>query len=142
MTQHFPNRGYCPAQNRYVYGYLYDATPSYCFSGDIERMGRQLLILVPGFADWGLPRPVEQYLVDPDTVGSYTGLCVELANQTVPVYTGMRMDVQDEYGLRTGLTVSGPVDGCFVYGGDRYPTMPLKKSLEVKRVYDPKGGHS
>lgn len=133
---HYPYQGFCREQNRWVSGFLYDATPIYCFQEDYETQGRALFILVPGFADWGMPRPVEQYPVIADSVGMYTGVTVHLNGKDCPIYTGMLLDVCDANGRRENLTVSGPDGGCFVCGGDEYPSTPLSELLEIHNVSD------
>ncbi len=133
---HYPYQGFCREQNRWVYGFLYDATPIYCFQEDYETQGRALFILVPGFADWGMPRPVEQYPVIADSVGMYTGVTVHFNGKDCPLYTGMLLDVCDANGRREKLTVSGPDGGCFVCGGDEYPSTPLSELLEIHNVSD------
>ena len=136
---YYPNRGFCNKQKQWVYGFIYDDTPIYCFREDYEQLGRNLFILVPGFADWGMPRPVEKYPVVSDSVGVFTGLVVKLDDKDIPVYTGMRIDACDEHGRRENLVVSGPVGGCFVCGGDDYPNTPLGELLEIHKVADPEG---
>lgn len=57
----------------WITGYIYDCTPLYCFKEDYKKMPQEMYILKPGFADWGMPRPMEQYKIDPKTVCRYTG---------------------------------------------------------------------
>ena len=137
MKQHAPYRGFSKIKKEWVYGFLYEDTPIYCVKEDIETMGREFSILVPGFADWGMPRPMEKYPVTESSVGMYTGVCVNLNGNEYPIYTNMRLDVCDANGRRKNLVVKGPVGGCFVCGGDEYPDTPLGDLLEIHNVSDP-----
>lgn len=56
---------------KWVIGYIYDNTPLYCFKEDADRLGKEIYILTPGFADWGMPRPMEKYRIDPKTICKY-----------------------------------------------------------------------
>lgn len=137
MYTTYPYRGFCRKLNKWVSGFLYDATPMYCFREDYETQGRNLFILVPGFADWGMPRPVEKYPVLAESVGMYTGVTLQLHGKEYPIYTGMLLDARDANGRRKKLTVSGPVNGCFVCGDEEYPQAPLSELLEIYMVSDP-----
>lgn len=137
FTQMF--RGYSKELKKWLYGFLFDGTPNYCFKEDYERLGRNLYILKPGFADWGMPPSIEQYPVEENSVGMYTGVTVKFDGKDVPIYTGMRIDVCDENGRRENLVVSGPCGGYFVCGGDDYPNTPLGELLEIHKVVDPEG---
>ena len=136
MDTNYPYRGYCREQKKWVLGFLYDATPMYCFREDYEMLGRNLCILVPGFADWGMPRPVEQYPVVADSVGMYTGLTVHCNGEDIPIYTGMQLGVREANGCLQKLTVTGPVNGCFVCSGDGAPDTPLSSLLQIQDVFD------
>ena len=136
MDTNYPYRGYCREQKKWVLGFLYDATPMYCFREDYEMLGRNLCILVPGFADWGMPRPVEQYPVVADSVGMYTGLTVHCNGEDIPIYPGMQLGVREANGCLQKLTVTGPVNGCFVCSGDGAPDTPLSSLLQIQDVFD------
>ena len=59
--------------NQWVEGYIYDATPLYCFKEDYKKLDPELYIIKPGFADWGMPRPMEVYEIIPSTVSKFIG---------------------------------------------------------------------
>lgn len=62
--------------SEWVYGYLFEHEPPYpCMvpEGYIHEPSKYY-IQKTGFADWNMQRPVENYLVDPETIGQYTGL--------------------------------------------------------------------
>ena len=57
----------------YVYGYIYKHEPPLvCFGGEQELPA--FAILSTGFADWNMPRPIEQHEVIGDSIGQFTGL--------------------------------------------------------------------
>lgn len=137
-----PYRGRVVANKRWVYGFFYEDTPLVCFAEDNLDSLRQVYILVPGFADWGMPRDMEKHKVEPDSIGMYTGMTVNMGTaekpKPIPVYTGMIVDVVDPgQGLRKNLTVSGPIGGSFVCGGDGFPAVPLGDVLEFQKIEDP-----
>lgn len=52
----------------WIKGVPYETTPLYCFSSDYEKLGRTFVMIYPGFADWGMPRPMEMVEIDPETI--------------------------------------------------------------------------
>ena len=48
-----------------------DVTPLQCIA---EPLGKEVMMVRAGFADWGMPRGLEGAKVDPNTVCQYTGL--------------------------------------------------------------------
>ena len=62
--------------NEWVYGGYYKhlkRTPS-PIGNDIKDEDYQHLIINSGFSDWNMPKPLNCYEVDENTVGQYTGL--------------------------------------------------------------------
>lgn len=59
---------------KWAYGFLYrHDQPLHCFAGESNERA-SFKILATGFADWNMPRPVEQHDVDGETIGQFTGL--------------------------------------------------------------------
>lgn len=54
-------------------GFIYEDTPLYCFNQDYESIERNFWFLKPGFADWGLTRPMEKYKIIPETISRFIG---------------------------------------------------------------------
>lgn len=63
-------------QGEWVYGGFHkhiNRTP--CAIGDrIKESDIDYLILISGFSDWNMPKPIEPIKVIPSTIGQYTGL--------------------------------------------------------------------
>lgn len=117
--QIYPNRGKRKEDCRWVTGFFYEDTPLYAFAEDGERIPRECYILEPDFADWGMPRAMVLYKVIPESIGVYTGMNAKMPDgNTVPLYTGMRVNLTDIHGYRKRVGIKGPLNGAFYYGGD------------------------
>lgn len=129
----YPNRGKRKDNGTWVTGFFYEDTPLYVFSGDALNIPRQCYILEPGFADWGMPREMVKYQVVPESVGYYTGMSAQMLDMPViePIYTGMVVDLTDSHGKRHAVTVKGPMNGAFMYGGDKYSDEPLCNAKDI-----------
>lgn len=58
----------------FVYGFLYRHDPPLqCFAGEGKELP-SFAIIKTGFADWNMPRPIEQHEVNGKTIDQYTGL--------------------------------------------------------------------
>ena len=73
------SRGMSKGTEHWVYGVYHkhqNITPSPIISkGETtEPIGYTHLIIADGFSDWGMPKPIYSYQVNPETVGQYTGL--------------------------------------------------------------------
>lgn len=124
-----PFRGKDVVTQKNVYGYLYDATPLHCCG---EGEPKELFILVPGFADWEMPRPVEPYRVYPESVGVNTGLkVVNTAGEKLTLYTGEKVRLKDYHGVREVTVKQFPSGGAFFYGGDGYSDEYLSNAREI-----------
>ena len=53
---------------KWVKGVPYETTPLYCFQSDYEKLGQTFVMIYPGFADWGMPRPMEMVEIKPETI--------------------------------------------------------------------------
>ena len=62
-------------------GFIYEDTPLYCFNQDYESIERNFWFLKPGFADWGLTRPMEKYRIIPETISRFTGYLDSKSNK-------------------------------------------------------------
>lgn len=59
---------------KWAYGFLYRHDPPLqCFAGEQKELP-SFAILKTGFADWNMPRTIDQFEVDGKTVGQFTGL--------------------------------------------------------------------
>lgn len=60
--------------NEWAYGFIYRHDPPlHCFGKD-PKESPAFAIIKTGFADWNMPRPIEQHEVNGETVGQSTGL--------------------------------------------------------------------
>lgn len=55
----------------WIEGIPVDVTPLVCFSTDLVE--KEVLMVRAGFADWGMPRGIEEAEVDPNTVCQHIG---------------------------------------------------------------------
>lgn len=76
MNREIEFRGKRPDTGGWVYGYYCKHTKrQVCPMGDeLKPEDIAHLIINDGFADWNMPRSLQGYDVDPETVGQYTGL--------------------------------------------------------------------
>lgn len=57
----------------WVYGFVYRHDPPLqCLSSENDELPA-FAILTTGFADWNMPRPIDQHMVDGNTLGQFTG---------------------------------------------------------------------
>lgn len=55
----------------------------------------------------------------PKSIGVYTGMNAKMPDgNTVPLYTGMRVNLTDIHGYRKRVEIKGPLNSVFYYGGD------------------------
>lgn len=74
MKREIKFRGKRVDNDEWAYGFVYRHDPPLqCFVGDNKELPT-FSILKTGFADWNMPRPIEQHEVDGKTISEYTGL--------------------------------------------------------------------
>lgn len=128
----YPYRGKRKDNGQWVNGFLYEDTPLYCFQEDYRTQPKQTYILCPGFADWGMPRKLEKYAVEPESVGLYVGMRVKNTDgEKVELCTGMVLDLTDYHGRRKGVELWGLHGGAFYYGGDGYSDEYLTNARNI-----------
>lgn len=128
----YPNRGKRIDNGEWVDGFLYESTPLCCFREDYELQPRECYILQPGFADWGMPRPMEKYAIEPGSIGTYVGMRVKSINgDKVELCTGMVLNLTDYHGRREGVELCGPHGGAFYYGGDGFSDEYLTNAVDI-----------
>ena len=69
-------RGKCTDTGKWYYGSYFKhekVTPNPGCETDVET-GYSHLIIMNGFSDWNMPRPIKSATVVPETIGQYTGL--------------------------------------------------------------------
>lgn len=131
----YPNRGKWLDNGQWIDGYLYIDTPLYCFTEDASVMPKSCSILCPGFADWGMARPMEKYPVDPNSVGTYIGMKgTTTTGEQVELATGMIVNLSDYHGRRHSVEIKGPAGGGFYYGGDGFSDEYITNASDIQVI--------
>lgn len=102
----------------WVYGSLFEEEPPLRCLSEKEKEKSKFVIMKSGFADWGLPRPMDECYVHPQTIGQYIGIKDDTG---IEIYEG---DI-----VRTSSDDDGEAISEVVWGGNEdYPAFDLSPS--------------